>query len=80
MEQKSLRVLDANKTFFSKISSTITKMLIPTKVGINSIMISIKRSNLIKAYYNYISYHFLKDRLLFRGYLSFILFLNHLSN
>ncbi len=53
MEQRSLRVLDTNKTFFSKITSTITKILIPTKVGINSIMISIKRNNLIKAYYNY---------------------------
>ncbi len=54
MEQKSLRVLDTNKTFFTKITSTITKMLIPTKVGINSIMISMKRNNLLKAYSNYI--------------------------
>jgi hypothetical protein len=53
MEQKSLRVLDTNKTFFTKITSTITKMLIPTKVGINSIMISMKRNNLLKAYSNY---------------------------
>ena len=55
MEQKSLRVLDTNKTFFSKITSTITKILVPTRVGINSLMISMKRNNLIKAYYNYIS-------------------------
>ena len=54
MEQKSLRVLDTNKTFFSKITSTITKMLIPTKISINSMMISIKRNSLIKAYSNYI--------------------------
>ncbi len=54
MEQKSLRVLDTNKTFFSKITSTITKMLIPTKLSINSMMISIKRNSLIKAYLNYI--------------------------
>lgn len=53
MEQKSLRVLDTNKTFFSKITSTITKMLIPTKVSINSMMISMKRNNLIKSYSNY---------------------------
>lgn len=53
MEQKSLRVLDTNKTFFSKITSTITKMMIPTKVSINSMMISMKRNNLIKAYSNY---------------------------
>ena len=55
MEQKSLRVLDTNKTFISKITSTITKMLIPTRVGINSMMISMKRNNLIKAYYNYLT-------------------------
>lgn len=54
MEQKSLRVLDTNKTFFSKITSTITKIMIPTKVSINSMMISMKRNNLIKAYSNYI--------------------------
>ena len=53
MEQKSLRVLDTNKTFFSKITSTITKILIPTKLSINSMMISMKRNNLIKAYTNY---------------------------
>lgn len=55
MEQKSLRVLDANKTFFSKITSTITKILIPTKLSINSMMISMKRNSLIKAYTNYTS-------------------------
>ncbi len=55
MEQKSLRVLETNKTFFSKITSTITKILIPTRVGINSMMISMKRNNLIKAYYSYIT-------------------------
>ena len=53
MEQKSLRVLEGNKTFFSKITTALTKMLIPTKVSINSIMISIKRNNLLKAYNNY---------------------------
>lgn len=53
MEQKSLRVLDTNKTFFSKITSTITKILIPTKVSINSMMISMKRNNLVKSYMNY---------------------------
>lgn len=53
MEQKSLRVLDTNKTFFAKITSTITKMLIPTKLSINTMMISAKRNNLIKAYSNY---------------------------
>lgn len=54
MEQKSLRVLDTNKTFFSKITKTITKMLIPTKLSINNMMISMKRNNVLKAYSNYI--------------------------
>ena len=53
MEQRSLRVIDTNKTFFSKITNTLTKMLIPTKVGINSLMITIKRNAMLKAYSEY---------------------------
>ena len=55
MEQRSLRVVDTDKTFFSKIGNTISKMLIPTKVGLNGMLISIKRSGLIKAYNNYVN-------------------------
>ena len=54
MEQRSLRVIETDKTFFSKISSTISKILIPTRVGINGMMISIKRNSLIKSYNNYV--------------------------
>ena len=50
MEQKGLRVLEANATFFTKITTTITKILIPTKVGINSLLIALKRNAVIKAY------------------------------
>lgn len=53
MEQRSLRVIETNKTFFTKITSTISKILIPTKVGFNGIMISMKRNNVLKAYQNY---------------------------
>lgn len=53
MEEKSLRIVGTDKTFFSKITSTLTKMLIPTKIGINGILISKKRNNVIKAYENY---------------------------
>lgn len=53
MEEKSLKVLEANTTFFSKITTSITKILIPTKVGINSMLITMKRNNLIKAYEAY---------------------------
>ena len=54
MEQRSLRVVETDKTFFSKISSTISKILIPTRVGLNGVMISIKRNSLIKAYNSYL--------------------------
>lgn len=49
MEERSLRIY-TDKTFFTKITNTISKMLIPTKIGINSVMISIKRNNVLKAY------------------------------
>lgn len=54
MEQRSLRVVETDKTFFSKLSSTISKILIPTRVGLNGVMITIKRNSLIKAYNNYL--------------------------
>lgn len=53
MEQRGLKVLEADKTFFTKITSTISKILIPTKVGINGVLISFKRNNLLKAHENY---------------------------
>ena len=49
MEERSLRVY-ADKTFFTKITNTITKMLIPTKIGINGMLISMKRNNVLKTY------------------------------
>ena len=49
MEERSLRVYQ-QKTFFSKIGNTITKMLIPTRIGFNGVMISVKRNNLLKVY------------------------------
>ena len=55
MEEKSLRIVGANTNFFSKITNTLTKMLIPTKIGINGMLISIKRNSVIKAYENYVA-------------------------
>ena len=49
MEERSLRIY-TDKTFFTKLTSTITKMLIPTRIGINGMLISIKRNNVLKAY------------------------------
>ena len=53
MEERSLRITGAETTFFNKITKTLTKMLIPTRIGINSMLISIKRNSLLKAFENY---------------------------
>ena len=53
MEEKSLRITGTDKTFFNKITKTLTKMLIPTKIGINGMLISIKRNSLLKAFETY---------------------------
>lgn len=50
MEERSLRLAKTDGAFFTKITSTITKILIPTKIGINGMLISMKRNNVIKAY------------------------------
>ncbi len=50
MEEKSLRVVGTDKTFFNKITNTLTKILIPTQIGINGMRISLKRNALIKAF------------------------------
>ncbi len=55
MEEVSLKVTGVNKSFFSKLTNKLTKMLIPTKVGINNMLISIKRNSMIKAYENYLN-------------------------
>lgn len=52
MEERSLRIYDSEKTFFSKITNTINKLFIPTKIGINGMLISIKRNNILRAYDN----------------------------
>ena len=53
MEERSLRITGTNTTFFNKLTKTISKMLIPTKIGINGMLISMKRNAVIKAYENY---------------------------
>lgn len=50
MEERSLRVVGTDKTFFNKITNTLTKLLIPTQIGINGMRIGMKRNALIKAY------------------------------
>lgn len=53
MEEKSLRITGANTTFFNKITKTLNQILIPTKIGINGMLISMKRNSLLKAFENY---------------------------
>ena len=50
MEERSLRIYSSEKTFFSKITNTISKLLIPTKIGLNGMIISIKRNNVLKTF------------------------------
>jgi len=50
MEERSLRVVGTDKTFFNKLTNTLTKFLIPTQIGINGMRISMKRNALIKAF------------------------------
>ncbi len=50
VEEKSLRIYDTKRTFFSKIGSTFNKILTPTKMGINSWLIGMKRSSMIKSF------------------------------
>lgn len=53
MEEKSLRVVGTDKTFFNKLTNTLTKLLIPTQIGINGMRIGMKRNALLKAYENF---------------------------
>lgn len=53
MAERSLRVLETNTTFIGKLTNSITKLLIPTKVGINGLLILTKRNNILKAFENY---------------------------
>lgn len=53
MEERSLRITGTDKNFFNKLTTKLTKMLIPTKIGINSMLISMKRNSLLKSYENF---------------------------
>ncbi len=55
MEERSLRITGADKTFFNKVTSTLTRILIPTRIGINGMLISIKRNSMLKAFETYTS-------------------------
>ena len=53
MEERSLRVVGTDKKYFNKLTNTLTKILIPTQIGFNSMRISMKRNLVIKTYENF---------------------------
>ena len=57
MEERSLKVIETNKTFFGKLTNTLSKILIPTKIGINGLVINMKRNNLLKNYEVYSNFN-----------------------
>ena len=54
MEEKSLRITGTDKTFFNKITKTLTKILIPTQLSLNGMRISVKRNAVLKTYENFV--------------------------
>ena len=55
MEEVSLKVTGVNKSFFTHFSNKLPKILLLTKVGINSMLISMKRNSMIKTYENFLN-------------------------
>ena len=50
MEERSLKITGADTGFFNKLTKTLTRMLIPTKIGLNGMVITIKRNAMLKTY------------------------------
>jgi hypothetical protein len=50
MGEKSLKITGADKTFLNKLTKTLNRILIPTKIGINGMLIAAKRNSLVKAF------------------------------
>ena len=50
MEERSLRITGADTGFFNKLTKTLTRMMIPTKIGINGMVITMKRNAMLKTY------------------------------
>ena len=51
-EEKSIKIYDTRKTFFARLGSTVSKILTPTKVGFNNLLVNIKRNSMVKNYKN----------------------------
>ena len=54
MEERSLRITGAESSFLNKITNTLTRILIPTKIGINGMLVTMKRNAMLKAYEQYV--------------------------
>ena len=54
MEERSLKITGAESSFLNKITNTLTRMLIPTKIGINGMLVTMKRNSMLKAYEQYV--------------------------
>lgn len=50
MAEKRLKLVTVNTNFFGKVASTIRNVLVPTKIGVNTFIINMKRNSYIKAY------------------------------
>ena len=48
VQEKSIRVYDSKKTFFTKTGLFFAKLITPTQTGINNILVSMKRSAVVK--------------------------------
>ena len=53
MEETSLKITGANKSFFNTLSKTLSKLWLPTKISINGVLITVKRNSMIKAFDQY---------------------------
>ena len=53
MNETSLKITGANNSFLNRVTNTLSKILIPTKVGINGMLIAVKRNALLKAFEKY---------------------------
>ena len=53
MEERSLRITGTDTGFFNKLTKTLTRMLIPTRIGINGMLVTMKRNAMLKNYENF---------------------------
>ena len=63
MEETSLKITGANKSFINKITNTFSKIWLPTKLSINGMFINIKRNAMLKAFERFMQEEFDKESL-----------------